>query len=255
MGKREGIAISILAVIPARGGSKGIPNKNIVLLAGYPLIAYSIIAAKLTPSVTRIIVSTDSGAIAEVAKKYGAEVPFMRPAQYATDSSTDIDYIQHLLNWLKDSEKYLPSLVVLLRPTTPLRDPVIIDQAIKAAKDNQLSTSLRSGHPASESPFKWFLRDNNGYFKSIMPNLTNEAANAPRQGFPEVYIPDGYVDILKPEYIIKSGKLFGEAMAGFISPPCNEIDTTDDLEQVKCLLSYRPNPCFEYLKAIFDREE
>src|SRR5512140_2219238 len=120
----------VLAIIPARGGSKGIPRNNIRELAGYPLIAYSIAAAKQSKSVTRVIVSTDDAEIAGVAREWGAETPFLRPAEYAQDNSTDLPLFQHALQWLEEHEKYHPEVVVQLRPTSPLRPHDLVDRAV-----------------------------------------------------------------------------------------------------------------------------
>ncbi len=122
--------MNILAIIPARGGSKGIPKKNIRLFCGKPLIAYSIEAAKAAPSVGRIIVDTDSQEIADAAKQYGAEVPFLRPAEFAGDTSPIIDSVEHLLAKLKTDAGYEPTHVLLLQPTSPLRTSHDIENAV-----------------------------------------------------------------------------------------------------------------------------
>ena len=122
--KRPGSgAHGVVALIPARGGSKGVPKKNIAPLGGHPLIAYSIAAAARCPDIARVIVSTDAPDIAECARAYGAETPFLRPAPLAQDGSTDLDVVVHALEWLAAHEGLRPELLVLLRPTTPLRDP------------------------------------------------------------------------------------------------------------------------------------
>jgi len=244
----------VYAIIPARAGSKGIPGKNIKLLGGYPLIAYSIIAAKLSKNISRIIVSTDSTQISDIAKKYGAQVPFLRPVEFAQDKSRDIEFVLHAINWFRKNEQKVPDYFVHLRPTTPLRDPVIIDEAIMKIENNQNATSLRSAHPASESPFKWFTCDNQGYFKGILPEYSNDQINLPRQSFPLVYVPDGYVDVLKTSFIIASGSLLGNKMLGFISPVCSEVDTIEDFEFLEFELTKKSNPVFEYLKANYPRE-
>src|SRR5687767_14237993 len=113
----------IYAVIPARGGSKGVPRKNLRSVSGVPLIAYSIKAALKTPSIERTIVSTDSPEIADVAKNLGADVPFFRPEEISQDRSTDYEFVAHMLEWLQNNEGKIPSQIVHLRPTTPLRDP------------------------------------------------------------------------------------------------------------------------------------
>ena len=121
----------ILALIPARGGSKGIPRKNIRSFAGYPLIAWSIAAAQQASSVTRTIVSTDDEEIASVAREYGAETPFLRPSALAQDNTTDLPVFEHALQWLEANENYQPEIVVQLRPTSPIRPKDCVDSAIK----------------------------------------------------------------------------------------------------------------------------
>ena len=120
----------ILALIPARGGSKGIPRKNIRDFAGYPLIAWSIAAALQAKSISRVIVSTDDREIAEVARQYGAETPFMRPQELAQDRTTDFPVFVHALKWLEDIEAYSPKIVVQLRPTSPIRPVDCVDSAV-----------------------------------------------------------------------------------------------------------------------------
>ena len=219
--------MSMIAIIPARSGSKGVPGKNIKLLGGIPLFAFSIIAAKMMPSVSRVIISTDS-------KEYGAEVPFLRPNEISGDKSTDFDLFLHALNWFKEYENFIPEHLLHLRPTTPLRDPQIMEEAVKLFNENKyMATSLRSGHSASESPYKWFLKDDKNYFKGLRDDLTPEKVNLPRQSFPSVYIPDGYIDILKSSVILENRTLHGDKMLVFESPFCVEVDTKDDFEYLE----------------------
>src|SRR5512136_3026677 len=117
----------VLALIPARGGSKSIPRKNIRLFAGRPLIAYSIAAGLAAETVTRLIVSTDDEEIAQIARKYGAETPFLRPTEISQDNTPDLPVFQHTLTWLADQEAYAPEIVVQLRPTSPFRRVTHID--------------------------------------------------------------------------------------------------------------------------------
>src|SRR5438105_933427 len=116
-------AMQTIAIIPARGGSKGVPKKNLLPIGGYPLLAYSIAAARACPEIDRVILSTDSPELAEMGRQYGAEVPFMRPAELAQDNSPDRDYILHAIEWQKLHESTVADIIVQLRPTTPLRDP------------------------------------------------------------------------------------------------------------------------------------
>lgn len=241
----------IYSIIPARGGSKGVPGKNIRSLNEYPLVAYSIAASKLSKKIKRTIVSTDSEEIATIALHYGAEVPFIRPREFATDTSPDIEFILHTLNWFRENEGKVPDYWVHLRPTTPLREPDIIDSAIDRICSLPEATSLRSGHPASESPYKWFLKDESGYFKSIVAEVSTEQSNLPRQVFPTVYIPDGYVDILKSSFIIDTKTLHGNRMIGFESPVCQEIDTIEDFEYLEFVLKKKGSIINDYLKGHF----
>ena len=145
---------------------KVLVNKNIKPLADKPLIAYSIAAAKKSKLINRIIVSTDSEKYANLAKEYGAEVPFLRPAELAGDTSTDYDFIKHLLDWLEKNEGSTPDYLIHLRPTTPLRDPKIIDNAIGELINHSGATALRSAHEMPETAYK-MCEVEDGYFKSL----------------------------------------------------------------------------------------
>src|SRR5574339_486983 len=134
---------NILALIPALGGFKGIPRKNIRNFAGYPLIAWSIAAAKQSELVTRIIVSTDDEEIAAVAREYGAETPFLRPAEYAQDKTTDLPVFEHALQWLEENEGYRPDIVIQLRPTSPIRPRGMIDNAIRTLLAHEEADCVR----------------------------------------------------------------------------------------------------------------
>ena len=126
----------ILAIIPARGGSKGIPRKNIRPFSGYPLIAYSIAAARQAQAAIRVIVSTDDQEIAEVARHFGAETPFLRPAELAADRTTDLPVFQHALGWLAEHENYHPGMVLHLHATSPVRPRGFLDQAVRLLHEN-----------------------------------------------------------------------------------------------------------------------
>jgi len=144
----------VLAIIPARGGSKGIPRKNIRQFSGTPLIAYSIAAGTQADLVTRVIVSTDDPEIADVARQFGAEVPFMRPKELAQDDTLDTPVFLHALKWLDEHEGYRPELVVQLRPTSPLRPVGLVDEAITKMRENPQADSLRGVVPAVKTPIR-----------------------------------------------------------------------------------------------------
>ncbi len=237
----------VYAIIPARSGSKGVKNKNIKCLKGYPLIAYSIMAAKLCKGIDRVIVSTDSELYARIATYYGAETPFLRPSEISGDKSTDIEFMQHAINWLYDNEGNVPEYFMHVRPTYPLRDIAIMEDALNKMKDDVTATSLRSAHLASNTPYKWFNLREDGYYKSIRDDITLDEANNPRQAFPDVYIPDGYVDMLRTEFIVNNDLMHGNRMIGFVVPGGVDIDAMKDVEFLQYYLEDHDS---EILKAL-----
>jgi N-acylneuraminate cytidylyltransferase len=235
-----------IAIIPARAGSKSLLDKNIKLLLGHPLIAYSIALAKLSNKIDKVIVSTDSQQYAEIAKQYGAEVPFIRPEEYATDSATDRDFLLHAMLWFKDNENYIPEYWVHLRPTTPLREVSIIDNAIDIIKSDKQATSLRSGHKAPESPLKWFVKKND-YFMGL---IDNEDYNLPKEAFEQVYIPDGFVDIVKSSFVMNNQVIHGDKMIGFESPVCTEVDSLEEFNYIEYQLEKNGSKILDYLNKL-----
>lgn len=221
--------MEVLAIIPARRGSKGIKNKNRKTLAGYPLVAYSVISAKKSKLVSRVIISTDDEYIAEMAWTWGAEVPFMRPAEIAGDFSRDIETFQHALHTLKEKDGYQPDVVVQLRPTSPLRPRNLIDDAIHTLITNDHVSSVRSVTPSKENPYKmWHLRGE-GLYPVISDPQIPEAYNAPRQILPKTYFQTGHIDVIRAETILN-----GSMSGGYIAPIfvnskyCLDIDTKED---------------------------
>src|SRR4051794_3238689 len=171
----------VLALIPARGGSKSVPRKNLLPVAGKPLIAYSIMHAQACPSITRIIVSTDDDEIADVARQLGAEVPFRRPAEAASDTATDFQVFHHALSWLSEHEGYSPELVVHLRPTGPVRETALIASAIERMLATPEADALRSVGTAEQTPYKMWRVE--GAFLRPLIELPGhpEAHSMPRQ--------------------------------------------------------------------------
>lgn len=220
----------VVAIIPARSGSKTVKDKNILPLMGYPVIAYSIAVALDSKLISHTIVSTDSAEYAKIAEKYGADVPFLRPKEISTDASTDRDFMLHAMHWYKETMNYVPEFWVHLRPTTPLRRVEIVDEAIERIRGSENATSLRSGHPSPESPLKWFSKDVHGYFRALSDfGNTVEAYNLPKEHFSQVFIPDGYVDVVRASHVMNNGTLHGQYMLGFESPVCTEIDSEEEL--------------------------
>jgi len=230
----------VLAVIPARSGSKGVVDKNIKLLAGRPMLAYTIAVALLTPSITRVIVSTDSERYADMAMEYGAEVPFLRPAELSQDLSTDYDVMKHLLDWLQEKEDGYPEYLVHLRPTTPLRDPIHIEKAIRAFMQSDSSTALRSVHKMSESAYKTFEIEHD-YLKCVgSGSFELDAANRPRQSFSDTFHGNGYVDILRASYILQEKKIHGDRVMAYVTPHASEVDSIEDFGYLEYTLERHP---------------
>lgn len=242
---------NVVAIIPARSGSKGVPDKNVKLLAGKPLLAYSIAAALQVKPVERIIVSTDSQRYANIAREYGAEVPFLRPAEISGDGSTAYDFIKHALDWMGAHEGHMPTYIVLLLPTTPLREICYIESAIKIIINNDKATGLRSVHEMSETAYKT-VEIGGGYMKCICTGLFDvDIANLPRQGYPKTYQPNGYVDIIKSDYVIENGKLFGDRVIAYVTPRIFEVDTLEDFDYLEYQVAKKP----PVVKKLFEKEK
>lgn len=207
----------ILAIIPARGRSKGVPNKNIRLLCGKPLIYYAIRACQKSKLITRTIVSTDSKKIAKIARKLGAEVPFLRPAEISGDFSTDIEYLTHALNWLKNNEAYVPDIVLRVPPTSPLRTAAHLDQGIKILINDSKADAVRPITKASKHPYKmWRIKGD--YIVSFLPKSftkMNEPYNMPRQKLPKAYIHTGAMDVMRKDTILKLKSTSGRRLRYF----------------------------------------
>jgi len=228
----------IIALVQARGGSKGVPGKNIRNLKGFPLIAWSIACCKLSRKIDRVILSTDSEKIAEIGKKFGAEVPFIRPSEFAMDDSTDYVVIKHFLDWMNENEKSIPKYVVQIRPTTPLRDPDQIDEAIELISASASASGLRSVYEMSETAWKTFELEES-YIKSILSKTNNQNENLssdmPRQALPKTYVGQGLVDVINPIFCTEKN-IYGENVLGFVSPNVGEIDTEDDFDFINYLI-------------------
>lgn len=221
----------ILALIPARGGSKSVPRKNIISLLGKPMIAWSIGHALEARHITRVIVSTDDAEIAEIARAYGAEVPFLRPTEISGDFASDFEFHKHALDWLDCNEGYVPSMVVNLRPTPPARSPELIDKAIELFMDHPEMDSLRSVQLAHESPYKMWTIDADGRL-SVVATLKGivEPYNQPRQKLPLVYWQNGYIDITRPRVIHNQNSTTGRHILPFImEQPVADVDYPDEI--------------------------
>jgi N-acylneuraminate cytidylyltransferase len=230
----------VLAIIPARGGSKGIPRKNIRLFAGYPLVAFSIAAGLQAETVTRVIVSTDDEKIAGVARRYGAETPFLRPAELAQDRTTDLPVFQHALNWLVEHEGYHPEVVLHLHPTSPVRPIGCLDQAVYLLLNHSKADCVRSVVEPGQSPYKmWRIDEQAGH---MIPLLTapgiSEPYNTPRQMLPPAYLQTGHVNAIRLAAIL-GGSITGRVILPFYIDAHYEVDldTLADWERGEWLVA------------------
>lgn len=225
--------MEILAIIPARGGSKGLPGKNLRDLDGHPLISYSILAAQSTPLINRIVVSTDDNDIANIARKYGAEVPVIRPKEFAQDLSSDFDVFYHMLNWLKENENYVPDYVIQLRPTSPIRNTGHIEMAVNKLIVSDFD-SLRIVTESPLTPYKmWHIEDLDLPMEPIIKeNLIFEPYNQARQKLPKKYWQIGYLDVIKTDVILNKRSMSGDSILPFVVENFFAIDI-DNLEDFK----------------------
>lgn len=230
----------VVALVPARAGSKGVPDKNIRPLGGHPLIAWTIAACLRSKSIERTIVSTDSREYASLATSLGAEAPFLRPAEISGDNATDTQFILHALDWLA-AEGEEPEYIVHMRPTTPVRDPRLVDEAVAAFRKASKATALRSVQEMSESAYKTFEIDANGRLKRVGSDSTAlDAANNARQEFPKTYYPNGYVDLLSTAFIRRTGLIHGDHVIPFVTPAIIEVDSEDDFGLLEDRLARTP---------------
>ena len=221
--------MKILALIPARSGSKTVKNKNIKIYKKKPLIYHTINIAKKSKLINRIVVSTDSKLYANICRRFGAEVPFLRPKNISHDNSIDKSWIMHAIKYLKKKENYIPDIIVHLRPTTPDRNIKVIEAGIKLfLKNYKKSTSMRSVSIFSQPPQKLFQMKKRYLYGFFNKNLKGEYHNYPRQRFSQTYLPNGYIDILKPEFFLNSKYLHGNKILAFITERTKDIDLPID---------------------------
>ena len=237
--------MSVLIIIPARGGSKGLPNKNLQYLGGHPLIAHSITAAFFVRYATDVVVSTDSYEIAEVAKRYGASVPFLRPSEIAADDSRDLEFVEHALDNLDGWYDH----IVILRPTSPIRPHGFINKGILKLVDSPEANSLRAVTEAPATPYKMWHQRGDCLYPVVSDPAIYEPYNSPRQELPKVYWQTGHLDVIRRETIESGSITGGYVLPLYIEPKyCVDIDTEADL--VRANTAYKtfksteiPMPC------------
>ncbi len=226
-----------LGIIPARGGSKSVPRKNLHPLLGKPLLAWSILSALRATTLDRIVVSTDDAEIVDVAKRYGAEVPFLRPAEIAADDTPDLPVFQHALRALREAEGYVPDAVVHLRPTQPLRTPDEIDEAVELWATSK-ADCVKSVRPVGEHPFKMYRLEGN----RLVPYLDTDerrrrGPDVPRQSLEPVYLSAGVVDVVCRE-AVEAGSTEGHVVVPFFVDPSRyvNLDSLRDFEIAEALM-------------------
>ncbi len=221
--------VEVLALIPARGGSKGIPGKNIKNLGGYPLIAYSIAAGLNANLVSRTLVTTDDPLIADCAREYGAEVPFLRPSELAQDDTLDLPVFQHALTWLSTQEGYHPDVVVQLRPTSPFRPLLLIDQAVQLLIDHPEASSVRGIVPTKQNPYKMWTIQPDGKIHPLLETDYREPFNMPRQKLPPTYWQTGHIDAIRVKTILE-GSMSGQDIYACQIDPIFSVDLDNQLD-------------------------
>jgi CMP-N-acetylneuraminic acid synthetase len=229
-----------VAIITARGGSKGIPGKNVREVGGHPLLAYSVAAGLEAETIDRVIASTDDPHIADIAREYGADIPFMRPAELAADDTPDLPVFQHALDWLDTHEGYRPSIVVHLRPTSPLRRTSDIDRAVRLLQDPRFADAdaVRGVCQPFQNPYKMWRIADDGYLVPLMQDGIAEPYNQPHQLLPPVYWQTGYIDVIRARTIREMGSMTGRRIAPLVLDHDSwiDIDTIEALRYADFLL-------------------
>ena len=232
------MANRVIAIIPARGGSKGLPWKNIIPLGGKPLIAWSIEVAKKSKLVERVIVTTDDEKIASVAREYGAEVPFIRPAELAQDDTPPDPVLKHVLQFLEEKEGVRPEIIVWLEPPCPFRTQKEIDEAVTILRNDREADSLRSVIEPFQNPFKSWTIAEDGYLTPLIQIEGKTLHTGPRQKTKKTYWQNGALFLLKYDTIMKKGNFFGDKILPYVMPSDRfvDIDKREDLEMAEWYL-------------------
>lgn len=233
--------IEVLALVPARGGSKSMPRKNLREVGGKPMVVHSIDHARQARLITRVILTTDDAEIADAGLSAGAEVPFIRPTGISGDFSTDYEFVRHALEWLRDKEGYSPELVAQLRPTTPVRDVGLIDRAVEALDSRPDADSLRAVVSACFSPFKMWRLEESGFLSPLLQlQGVPEPYNQPRQLLPDCFQQDGFLDITRPRTVFEQQSITGaRILPFFLDRESIDIDYEPELVQADRIMRNR----------------
>ena len=221
----------MLALVPARGGSKGLPRKNLRLLGGKPLVVHAIEAGLAARLVDRVVCSTDDPEIAEVARAAGAEVPFLRPAELAGDAVEDWPVFEHALRWLEAHAGWTPEVVVNLRPSSPLRPPGLVDEAVQLLRTSG-ADSVKSMCLARQHPHKMWTPGPNGLVQPYLktPFRLSRGPDVPRAELETVYWQNGLVDVTRRSVILEQRVMIGPRVAGVLTDPAESVDIDGPLD-------------------------
>ena len=235
----------VLGLVLARGGSKSVPRKNIFLVLGKPLLAYTIQAALAARSITRLVVTTNDPEIADIARRLGAEVPFLRPPELAEDETPDYPVVRHALEWLEAKDGYRPDLIAQLRPTSPLRTSLQLDEAVALLRTHPDADSVRGVCRPQQNPHKMWRMASDGLLHPLLavPGVP-EPFNAPRQTLPVVWWQNGYIDIFWRRTVFEQRSLTGAKVLGYVidEPEHIDIDSLHDIRVLELILRDRQAP-------------
>jgi CMP-N-acetylneuraminic acid synthetase len=230
----------VLGVVTARGGSKGLPGKNLRPLAGKPLLAHTIDTARDSNAFDRLILSTDDSAIADAGRARGCDVPFMRPAELARDETPHLPVLQHAVQWLADHERYAPDAVMILQPTSPLRRAADIRASIRlldaSGADSVVSVSEV---PAHYNPMRTLRIDANGFATLFVSGEPVRRRINRRQDMPQAWTMNGAIYLFRAAVLrAAEPSLYGDRTAAYEMPPevSASIDSLDDWNEVERLL-------------------
>jgi CMP-N-acetylneuraminic acid synthetase len=225
--------VSVLAIVPARSGSKSVPDKNVASFRGKPLLVHSVVHALAAQNVDRVLVSTDSQRYRELALAAGAEAPFLRPASLAGDLSTDLEVFTHALTWLEHHEGYRPDICVHLRPTSPTRRIQDVEAAVAMMLADPEADSVRSVTLATQTPYKMWRLGADGTLRPLLPSGALEAYNLPRQVLPPVYVQNAAVDVVRSSVILQHASMTGTRVLAYVMDTFADVDDWRELAELE----------------------
>jgi CMP-N,N'-diacetyllegionaminic acid synthase len=232
--------MSVLAVVPARSGSKSVPDKNVLSFRGRPLLAHSVEHGLTARNVDRVLVSTDSPRYRELALAAGAEAPFLRPAALAGDHSTDLEVFAHALEWLEEHEGYRPELCVHLRPTYPTRRASDVERAVDLLRADPAADSVRSVTLAPHTPYKMWRLDGDGALRPLLQDGPAEAFNLPRQVLPPVYLQNAAVDVVRAAVVRERRSMTGTRVLAYVMEEALDVDHWPELAALEAAAPGQP---------------